>query len=78
MNIKLEYIKYLASNHEGVDVEFKETTCQLNRSMETLPNYFSRYQSDFCGETGSEDNKEFAEYLQEAVRSWQSRNNRSN
>ena len=23
------------------------------------PNYFSRHQSDFCGETGSEDNKEF-------------------
>ena len=36
MNINLEYIKDLASNHEGVDVEFKETTGQLNRGMETL------------------------------------------
>ena len=36
MDINLEYIKALASNHEGVDVEFKETTGQLNRGMETL------------------------------------------
>ena len=31
MDINLEYIKALALNHEGVDVEFKETTGQLNR-----------------------------------------------
>ena len=36
MNINLAYIKAIASNHEGVDVEFKETTGQLNRGMETL------------------------------------------
>ena len=36
MDINLEYIKALASNHEGVDVEFKETTGQLNRGMESL------------------------------------------
>ena len=36
MNINLEYIMALASNHEGVDVEYKETTGQLNRGMETL------------------------------------------
>ena len=36
MDINLEYIKALASNHEGVDVEFKETTELLNRGMETL------------------------------------------
>ena len=36
MDINLEYIKDLASNHEGVDVEFKETTGQLNRGMETI------------------------------------------
>ena len=36
MNINLEYIKDLASKHEGVDVEFKETTGQLNRGMDTL------------------------------------------
>ena len=42
------------------------------------PNYFSRHQSDFCGETGSEDNKEFVEDLQDAVRGWQPRNNRPN
>ena len=36
MDINLEYIKALASNQEGVDVEFKETTGQLNRGMETL------------------------------------------
>jgi ATP-dependent DNA helicase RecG len=36
MEITLEYIQQLASSHEGVDVEFKETTGQLNRGMETL------------------------------------------
>ncbi|MCH5236066.1 MAG: ATP-binding protein [Muribaculaceae bacterium] len=36
MDINLEYIKALATNHEGIDVEFKETTGQLNRGMETL------------------------------------------
>ena len=36
MYINLEYIKALASNHEAVDVEFKETTGQLNRGMKTL------------------------------------------
>ena len=36
MDINLEQIKAFASNHEGVDVEFKETTGQLNRGMETL------------------------------------------
>ena len=36
MDINLEYIKALASSHEGVDVEFKETTVQLNRGMESL------------------------------------------
>ena len=36
MDINLEYIKALASNHEGVDVEYKETTGQRNRGMETL------------------------------------------
>ena len=36
MEINLEYIKAIVSNHEGVDVEFKETTGQLNRGMETL------------------------------------------
>ena len=36
MDINLEYINALASNHEGVDVEYKETTGQLNRGMETL------------------------------------------
>ena len=42
------------------------------------PNYFSRHQSDFCGETGSKDNKLFVENLQEAIREWQLRNNRHN
>ncbi|WP_290452465.1 ATP-binding protein [uncultured Muribaculum sp.] len=36
MTIDLDYIQHLAENHEGVDVEFKETTGQLNRGMETL------------------------------------------
>jgi ATP-dependent DNA helicase RecG len=36
MEITLEYIQQIASSHEGVDVEFKETTGQLNRGMETL------------------------------------------
>lgn len=37
MDIDLQYIEQLASgNREGVDVEFKETTGQLNRGMETL------------------------------------------
>ena len=36
MAIDLDYIQHLAENHEGVDVEFKETTGQLNRGMETL------------------------------------------
>lgn len=36
MNINIDYIKALALNNEGVDVEFKETTGQLNRGMETL------------------------------------------
>ena len=36
MTIDLDYIEHLAENHEGVDVEFKETTGQLNRGMETL------------------------------------------
>lgn len=36
MTIHLDYIRQLAENHEGVDVEFKETTGQLDRGMETL------------------------------------------
>lgn len=36
MNLSLEYIRQLTSGNEGVDVEFKETTGQLNRGMETL------------------------------------------
>ena len=32
----MDYIQQLASGNEGVDVEFKETTGQLNRGMETL------------------------------------------
>lgn len=36
MEIDLDYIQHLAENHEGVDVEFKETTGQLDRGMETL------------------------------------------
>lgn len=36
MTIDLAYIEHLAENHEGVDIEFKETTGQLDRGMETL------------------------------------------
>lgn len=36
MGIDFDYIRNIASNNEGVDVEFKETTGQLNRGMETL------------------------------------------
>lgn len=36
MNIEIAYIRSIASNNEGVDVEFKETTGQLSRGMETL------------------------------------------
>ena len=36
MTIDLDYIQHLAENREGVDVEFKETTGQLDRGMETL------------------------------------------
>lgn len=36
MAINIDYIQQIAENHEGVDVEFKETTGQLDRGMETL------------------------------------------
>lgn len=36
MKIDLEYIKQIVKNPEGVEVEFKETTGQLRRAMETL------------------------------------------
>ena len=36
MELTLENIKHLADNHEGFDVEFKATTGQLDRGMETL------------------------------------------
>lgn len=36
MAIDLKYIQHLAEDHEGVDVEFKETTGQLDRGMETF------------------------------------------
>lgn len=36
MSISLENIIQLATHNEGVDVEFKETTGQLKRGMETL------------------------------------------
>ncbi len=36
MTIDFDYIQRLAEKHEGVDVEFKETTGQLDRGMETL------------------------------------------
>ena len=36
MEVDLDYIQHLAENHEGVDVEFKESTGQLDRGMETL------------------------------------------
>lgn len=36
MELSLEYIRQLVSGNEGADVEFKVTTGQLNRGMETL------------------------------------------
>ncbi len=36
MDIDIAYIERLAENHEGVDGEFKETTGQLDRGIETL------------------------------------------
>jgi len=36
MSIDIDYIRNIASNNEGVDVEFKESTGQLSRGMETL------------------------------------------
>lgn len=36
MKIDIDYIKSLTENHESVDVEFKESTGQLDRGMETL------------------------------------------
>ena len=36
MPIDIDYIRNIAINNEGVDVEFKETSGQLNRGMETL------------------------------------------
>ena len=36
MELSLDYIRQLVSGNEGTDVEFKETTGQLNRGMETL------------------------------------------
>ncbi len=36
MEIDLGYIQRLAENHEGVDIEFKESTGQLDRGIETL------------------------------------------
>lgn len=36
MSIDIDYLRNIVSNNEGVDVEFKETTGQLNRGMETL------------------------------------------
>lgn len=36
MTIDIDFIRNIASSNEGVDVEFKETTGQLNRGMETL------------------------------------------
>lgn len=36
MSIDIDYIRNVVSNNEGADVEFKETTGQLNRGMETL------------------------------------------
>lgn len=36
MNLTFEYIQSLALQREGVDVEFKESTGQLDRGMETL------------------------------------------
>ena len=31
MEIDFDHIQHLAANHEGVDVEFKESTGQLDR-----------------------------------------------
>ncbi len=36
MTVDFDYIQRLTESHEGVDVEFKETTGQLDRGMETL------------------------------------------
>ncbi len=36
MSITLDEIKKLATHSEGIDIEFKKTTGQLNRGMETL------------------------------------------
>ncbi|MDE5572696.1 MAG: ATP-binding protein [Muribaculaceae bacterium] len=36
MCIDIDYIRNIVSNNESVDVEFKETTGQLNRGMESL------------------------------------------
>ncbi|MCM1070414.1 MAG: ATP-binding protein [Alistipes timonensis] len=36
MTADFDYIQRLVESHEGVDVEFKETTGQLDRGMETL------------------------------------------
>lgn len=36
MSIDINYIRKIAYNNEGFDVEFKETTGQLNRGMEAL------------------------------------------
>jgi len=36
MSIDIDFIKSIALSNEGVDVEFKETTGQLNRGMATL------------------------------------------
>lgn len=36
MGITLDNIKKLASHNEGIDIEFKKSTGQLNRGMETL------------------------------------------
>lgn len=36
MKLSFEYVRRLVSGNEGADVEFKETTGQLNRGMETL------------------------------------------
>lgn len=36
MKLTFDYIQRLAKKHEGVDIEFKESTGQLDRGMETL------------------------------------------
>ncbi len=43
MSIDIDYIRNLASNNESVDVEFKETTGQLYRGMETLCGMINGY-----------------------------------